>query len=115
MADQSKSSVNGGGLYGVRERVDRFVRWDSGIGVAGRLIISIEGERDRMVTTEEVRWARVLTRGCPRVTEAMVSIAGVGEPVWVIEEGPALLVVCLGDSPWRVDKRARLMARVASV
>ena len=99
----------------MRDRVDRFARWDSGVGVAGLLMISMEGERDRMVITEDVRWARVLTRGCPSVTEAMVSIAGVGVPVWVIVEGPALLVACLGDSPWRVDRRALLMARVASV
>ena len=83
----------------MRDRVDRFVRWDSGIGVAGRLTISMEGERDRMVITEDVRWAQVLTRGCPSVTEAMVSRDGAGVPVWVIEEGPALLLVCLGDSP----------------
>ena len=94
----------------MRDRVDRFARWDSGIGVVGRLTISMEGERDRMVITEDDRWVRVLTRGCPSVTEVMVLIGGVGAPVWVIVEGPALLVVCLGDSPWRVDRQALFMA-----
>ena len=75
----------------------------------------MEGERDRMVITEDDRWAQVLTRGCPSVTEVMVLIGGVGAPVWVIVEGPALLVVCLEDSPWHVDRQALLMARVASV
>ena len=79
----------------MRDQVDQFACWDSGIGVAGRLMISIEGERDRMVTMEDDRWAQVLMRGCPSVTEVMASIAGIGVSVWVIAEGPALLVVCL--------------------
>ena len=48
-------------------------------------------------------------KGCLSVTEVMVLTGRAGVPVWVIVEGPALLVACLGDSPWRVDRQALLM------
>ena len=101
MPDQSKRSVKGGGLYGVRGQVGRFVRWDSGKGVAGRSMSSMDDSRlDRIVMIEEDRRVlRVRVRGCPMVTV----------------EGPASGEEEETSSPCLFAKRARLMARVAIV
>ena len=82
--------------------MDIFAHWDSGEGVVGRLMNSIDGSLlDRIVMTEEDRRVlRVQVRGCPMV---MVEGPASGE-----EEEET-------SSPCLFAKRAHLIARVAIV